>query len=309
VVGDMLNENPIDCQTTLMAGAAGEFLEKVLFYLKKRYYEDLCSIILFGSHAIKQNTKRSDIDLLIVMKDTVDSKTMRKIARNLNWLTFSAGIAEPAKGLMRILRAIEAKTGISVCYFLCHRQDFIKWRFSKIFGVNQLLAKLLAPGDLVRVGIQTHGITLEGEDLLTKIAHHEIGTSQLAKSCLMNIIQAMGALLIAPLSSRATFYSLEAVKWSLFSSYAYLAGKGGAIAEIVEYFRNELQIGPFLSSQLDILMQLRESLDQSPKFSMKAPLSAFLIHKKVFQGRKREKEKIKRFRSLDRQHLQKPATD
>lgn len=273
-----------------MSRRANEFLEKVLFYLKKRYDQDICSIILFGSHAIKQNTKISDIDLLIVMKDTVDSKTMRKIARNLNWLTFSAGIKEPAKGLTRILRAIETKTGISVCFFLCHRQDFIKWRFAKIFGVNQLLAKLLAPRYLVRVGIQTHGITLVGEDLLTKIAQHEISASQLAKSCLMNIIIAMGALLIAPLSSRATFYSLGAVKWSLISSYSYLVGKGAAIAEIADYFKNELQIGPFLFSQLDLLMQLRESLGQSSGFSIKTPLSVFLIHRKAFQKQKRKKE-------------------
>lgn len=286
----MLNEDQIDCQTTLMTGKTGEFLEKVLFYLKKRFDENLCSVILFGSHAIKQNTKISDIDLLIVMKDTVDSKTMRKIARNLNWLKFTVGITKPAKGPMRILRAIEAKTGISVCYFLCYRQDLIEWRFSQVFSVNQLLSRLLAPGELVRLGIQTHGITLVGEDLLTKIAPREIGASQLAKSCLMNIIQAIGALLIAPVSSRATFYSIEAMKWSLFSGYAYMTGKGAAITEIVQYFKNKLQIGPFLSSQLDSLMQLRESLHHSSEFSMKTPLSVFLIHKEVIQKRKCEKE-------------------
>jgi predicted nucleotidyltransferase len=263
----------------LTSGEIDKYLKKILIFLKQSFSEDVASVILFGSQVARQGKKVSDLDLLIIMKDTATPETMRKIASNLRWLELATGLMKPAKGTGRILQAIEIKTGMFVCHFLCRRQDFLAWRFAKVFGVNSFLAKLLAPGDLVRLGILSNGITLAGEDLLSKLSYRRIKTSQLAKSCLMNLLQAMGSLLIAPVSSRTTIYSMEAVKWSLFSSYTYITGKGAFIQEITHYFKNRLLNRPFLSSQLSHFIQLREDFRPSARFSIKAPLTVFLIYK------------------------------
>jgi len=177
-----------------------------------------------------------------------------------------------------------------ICHFVCRRKDFITWRFSHVFSVSRIFAKLLAPGDLVQLGILASGITITGENLLTKVFTAKISPRQIVKSFLMNSLQAMAALLIAPLSSKATIYSIEAVKWSLLSSFAYVNAKGMPVQDALEFFRGKLHTGTFLALQLDKFMQLRESFHLSPAFVMKAPLTIFLVHKKAIQELKQRKK-------------------
>ncbi|MFQ5978176.1 MAG: nucleotidyltransferase domain-containing protein [Candidatus Heimdallarchaeota archaeon] len=281
-----ITENGLNQLVNQKSGKTAEFLRILLLFLRKNFKQDVSSIILFGSYATKQNKQISDLDLLIVMKDSVDRETLHKISRNLRWLEQAVGLVKPPKGSERVLRAIEVKTGMFVCHFLCRRRDFINWRFARVFSLSRFFAKLLAPGDLVRMGFQASAITIVGEDLLSKIPHQKPRPTQLLKSCSMNLLHAMGSLLIGILSSRATIYSMEAVKWSLFSSYTYITGKGAPFNEQIAFFRRVIRKNSLLSSQLGQLMQLREEYRPSPRFSMKAPLIIFLIHKMAIQERK-----------------------
>ncbi|MFX1511964.1 MAG: hypothetical protein ACFFCQ_05215 [Promethearchaeota archaeon] len=56
-----------------------------------------------------------------------------------------------------------------VSHFICKETNVITSNFANIFGVNRLLAYLIALGEYVLLCIQQHAITLWGAKLLPKM--------------------------------------------------------------------------------------------------------------------------------------------
>lgn len=181
------------------------------------------SAILFGSHARNQATEYSDVDLLIVLKDSSSNLTKRRLSSFLIYLdqNFLAHDSNSSnKILNRILYAVKYKTGMFKPFFITSEKDLKSLHFSKVFGVSFFLSKILAPGNEVFYNIKKDGKLIYGDvNIFDKINVKKTTTTYFFRPLFMNLTISLCALILRPLASEMRFYSLEALKWTILHKY------------------------------------------------------------------------------------------
>ncbi|MHA1728888.1 MAG: nucleotidyltransferase domain-containing protein [Promethearchaeota archaeon] len=271
-------------------------------------FRNIYSIILFGSHVIGDNTNDSDCDLLIIIKDKFYRNKSRLYLKNLEKVFLIAekkngfGFIGQKNGNMIdiILNVVERSTGMYSSHFICRKSAWNKQIFSKIFGVNRVLASFLAPGGIVLKGVKSSNIVLFGVSDSNsdsdsdfdkkKVLNFKPETKfyQIIKSLMMNEFTAISSIILLPLL-RSIKYSLESFKWSIKNSYIFLLNRTATIKKISELFER-ISLKKSIFSRF---IQLREGTRSFPdiKFTLFVPYYVLMIHLSAIRYKKIFKEK------------------
>ncbi|MHA1819534.1 MAG: nucleotidyltransferase domain-containing protein [Promethearchaeota archaeon] len=222
-------------------------------------FENVSAILLFGSYARGEFTKNSDVDILIILKDEFMKKKKASFFTKLERIFLATEQKNKLKHstahlINRLLVAVEKSTGMFVSHFLCSESDWYHQRFHKIFGVNKVLSKLLAPGDIVLKNMHNSYIPLYNDMPPAKF-RDKIHNSQMIKSLLMNFLLSTSAVLIFPIWKNSIKYSMESFKWSLRNSYLYLFDKPASLKNIMDFY-SEIALKPTVFSRFSRLRNL-----------------------------------------------------
>ena len=261
--------------------------QRVIQYVEDIYGEleadigkdKIVSIMLFGSLARSEKVSSvSDVDIIIVLSDSVSKKEMRRLDKILMDKEIEFGFREKVRTTHDIfIQQIEQMTGMFLSHFVCKEEDILSGNFGMIFNVNMLLSELLAPSSIVLEKIKREYIVLYGEDVFSRSKKLKIRRADIVKSMLMNILLSSGAMLIYNFSKSATKFSLESIKWSLLSCHFSMTGSSENISNITLYFR-ERSKKKCHKKYLDKFIQLREDYMPDVEFVLQTPLIVFFVH-------------------------------
>ena len=265
----------------------------------------ILSIIMFGSKAAKneESTPISDCDLLIIFKDRVSNRHIKEIEKyfitleikhNFNESCLNSNIAK------KVLQVIQQTTGMFISHFLTKKKYWDHAIFHKIFRVNKVICKLLAPKKIVILSVIDNSIILHGEDLRDIVKQRvQIPPFDMIKSLLMNLVISIFSILIIPFKSLNSIkYQLEAVKWSLRASNYYSFEDSDCYKNIIRRFtifekssRYKRRAIVFYSRFLNLRKNPRDDIG----FQLRCPFRILKIHikgllfKKMIQARKIKK--------------------
>ncbi|TXT53769.1 MAG: hypothetical protein BAJALOKI2v1_870005 [Promethearchaeota archaeon] len=215
------------------------YIEDVLRLIKKEIgLHKIRSIFLFGSQ-IPQNSEESNIsdcDLLIIFDNDVSKKSIQHLEKFFISLEIKHNFRDEDSSFMKkLLGDIQYHTGIFKSHFFSTEKSWKRGKFHKIFNVNYLFSKLLAPKRLVLGSVIKNSNLLYGEDLRGKIEDKiKITSFDITKSLIMNSLLSFFSFIIAPFESLSSIkYQLEAVKWSLRASDYYLFESTDTLVRVI----------------------------------------------------------------------------
>lgn len=262
-----------------------DYLEQVVNFLSIYFPGEIESLILFGSYARGMGTEISDVDIIIIVIDSVNKTRIQRAAQHLTWLELQYQLIVPSTSLLdQINTVFDRQSGMFVSHFLCSRADFISNNFSKIFNTSRFFTYFLAPNQFVFTNIRATGKIIWGKDLFPLMKPITINNNQLLKSYVLNSLQVLKSYVFN--FHKSTKHMLESIKWSLFNCYTYKTGHSSNLNELVKYFENQLMIGPFLRKQLRKFLSLRSKYKNDALFSFYAIFIVFLIHKTTIDSMK-----------------------
>ncbi len=233
------------------------------------------SVILFGSYVKGGFSERSDVDVILVVRDDCKQTDLRRLEQALERQEEVFGFSQSEKSLRgRLYSALLRQTGMFSSHFVTRESDLVGRDFSRIFSTNRAVASFIAPADIVIASVFSSAKTVFGRDLLTGLPRPEpVGLGQLARSLTMNLLLATGAFVISPFSKRAVDLSLEATKWSLLNTYYFVFGTNPGIGVVAEKFVSR-GIAPSIIRRTT---RLRSSAQRDPSFVLAAPLAVVLL--------------------------------
>ncbi|MFX0122761.1 MAG: hypothetical protein ACFFAE_03930 [Candidatus Hodarchaeota archaeon] len=259
-----------------------EYLNSVTTSLEKNYGDKLVSIILFGS-LVNNNEKimiSTDVDLLVVIRDSCSLTDFKNIKQSLlkleNKFFFQTHDPDPA-----FIKGLQRATGMFINFFICRVSDFKQRKFSSVFDINIIMGNLLAPQNSVWLSLLRQHRIIWGENVFREWRTLPIMTKyDLIKSFIMNWLLATGALLLYPFSTQLTKFSMEAMKWSLFTWKNVHYPKETLIQIIARYIAGASKIE---RQALQCLMEFRKNKKSNKYFSFLAWIFVLLIHKSLFR--------------------------
>ncbi len=250
-----------------------DILERIIRVAKVFLNNRIISIILFGSRASGEACKSSDYDVLLIVPNDIEEKTI-KVLKNF-FITINSEMGWTTNGLLdKILRAIEARTGMFISGFICTLEDFMKKKFHKIFGTSRFMSKLLAPTQVVFRNVLRNYKVLIGKDIFREIDEKEFinySYKEILKSFLMNLLLAMGAFFIS-FKKESSSFSLESIKWSLMT-LAYAADISPKLGDIIDFLIKN-GYGKIIR---DFIMARRYGIEHV-KIALEAPWVVLKIH-------------------------------
>jgi predicted nucleotidyltransferase len=272
-------------------GRVRGYVDALIDFFRRYMGENLVSVILFGSYVEGEVSKHlSDVDMIIVVDGKLDKKLIKKASNLIKILELKYGISNNCYSFFdKFLHALEKGTGMFISHFICKYDDFVNGNFSGIFSTNRILSKVLAPSEIVLATFQKKAQTIWGKDLLNEMRKPKITIIQLIKSCYMNFLLSVGALIISPFSKKAIKFSMEAVKWSLHSCSFCATGESKAVEkEGKNFIKNGI-----CEKHIKRLISLRKKMATDIRFVLKTPITVLKIHqttlKKLCNQKKRQK--------------------
>ncbi|TFF88599.1 MAG: hypothetical protein EU549_02715 [Promethearchaeota archaeon] len=254
---------------------AKSYVVNIFKYLKAKFKEKILSMRVFGASLTGDLCETSDCDLICVVKNNTsrsEIKSIRLIARKF---AIQFGFFNRPQGFIeRVLNIMDSSTGMFISLFVCRKNDFINLRFSKMFNVNRFVATLLAPTNLVIGTVINRSKHVYGLNLLNDINKPKRFFVQLIKNMILNLLVSMVSFLIYPFSPKATQYELEALKWSMLSSYYYINGTRPSIDKICYYFISKGISKDYVAN----FKKLRDGFHQNIKFGLFTPIKIIQIH-------------------------------
>ncbi len=269
----------IDLLENLAPRARNYIGESIGVILKNKI--DLLSLIIFGS-AVRGEYQPdlSDVDIIFVINDNTSKKDKTRIKRELTKLEYKHTFRKKISSIVdTVYKRAEDMTGMYVSHFVCYRKEFLAAKFSKVFNINLLLCKLLAPTDVVWASVVKSATTLWGENLLDKASLAEVSKSQIKKSKVMNLVLCTASLATYILHPDSTKYAMEAVKWSLQTCYFSYTLEPATTAKAVQFFLQKNYDNPLL----DELLNLRKNYKRSSRFILKSFKVVSGLHKKTLR--------------------------
>ena len=240
------------------------------------FESEVVSVIIFGSYAKDDLSESSDVDLLVILKDSTPEEKVIELTNMVKALEMEYGFAWTGRSFVEgILRALSLQTGMFASHFVCRESSFIQLDFARIFHTDRFLTGLIAPKRIVLGGVLCHARTLYGKDLLSQITPPNASFLDILGSLVMNLLLAMGAVFVTPFDpAKGVRFSIQAVKWSVFSAYYFLYGKSPSLTQLGSNFLRESIIYP----QITMMIDLRKHPTVSKKFTFIAPVAVTLIH-------------------------------
>jgi len=226
------------------------------------------SIMVFGSTVTGDVAAVSDIDLLIILED--GSEQAKEVRRRLDEIAPDLGDATQPDNVLEA--HIQRLTGMFRSGFIAEEGDVLEGCFEAIFETSRLAR--LTPWRIVlaRVFEQAEPVYGDGiEPDWDRIGDpRDRPARELVQDAVMTGLLALAQIPYQLVSDRATEYSLEAYKWTLYNCAYLLEDKATTLEGSMDALPGTRIDGRFL--------QLREDPDEAPWFILQAPLSIARTH-------------------------------
>ncbi len=260
---------------------AHNYLHDVIHLLENLLHERLLSIIIFGSLVKGYFTEVSDADILIIVSDDCSNKEIKHLHQIIMSYEVKYKYLIPPKGFIsQILYCIDKSTGMFISHFVTRKKDFLQGDFAKTFQVNKLLAKVLAPNEIVYGSVLCRARVLYGQDLIKEAKAPNVTITQLLKSILMNMVTSLFTLFIYPLTRRATLYEMESAKWSYLAAYYYVYHDSPPLPVLIKFFLDRNICTAYIKKWIT----LRKTYHKDPKFGLFTPWNILKIHLAVLSN-------------------------
>ena len=248
---------------------AASYVKNILNEINRRFPKKLVSLILFGSSVNGVPTKISDVDLLIVMDNSVTKRDLQKIHLLVEKLATKYQFwSRPQSLFERILRGVKLSTGMFVPFFVTREKDLVEGKFTRIFNVNRVLAFFLSPKSTVLKSIKNNYRVLWGKDIIRQMKIGNESRIDLPKGLFLNLLQSIAAFFLSPFVEEATKYSLEALKWALYTLRPHIYKKDRAnLDDIV----NSLIKAGYYPEEFLTFKRLRSNYKNDYRFILMAP--------------------------------------
>lgn len=248
---------------------AAKYIKEILEDINTRFPGKLVSLVLFGSSVNGVPTKISDVDLLIVMDNSITKKDLQRIRSRVEKLAGKYKFWSYPQSLFdRILRSVKLSTGMFVPFFVTCERDLDKGAFTKVFNVNRFLAFFLSPKVTVLKSIKENYRILWGKDVIKEMKIHNPSRIDLPKGLFLNLLQSVAAFFISPFIEDATKYSLEALKWALYTLRPHMCKENKArLDDIV----NSLIKTGYYTEEFLTFKKLRRNYRNDYRFILMAP--------------------------------------
>ncbi|MFX1539054.1 MAG: hypothetical protein ACFFDI_33150 [Promethearchaeota archaeon] len=262
-----------------------EYLKSVTDFLEKNYIDKVVSIVLFGSLVNEKKQFKfgsTDVDLLIILKDSCPTRDCQRIKQRLAGFEtkYFSYLCESELSFFSL--GLQRATGMFVNFFLCRFSDF-KNRNIKVFNVNPLMGRLLAPQDSLWLSLLRHHRIIWGKNVFQEWKTlPTLKTSDLIRSFLMNWILATGALFLYPFfPPQFAKFSMEAMKWSLFTWRNFYHQATGSLLRIITKFVKKASTTELRA--LRCFINYREDHTYNSRFPYLAWLFVFQLHRSLFR--------------------------
>ena len=248
-------QNEINTKLESMNEQSRNYINDVIVIINKEIGIDkITSIILFGSqreieHTNAERTSVSDCDLLIIFNDNVPNFYIKKIEKYFLALEnkHNFRVKNNSKFVNKFLDVVHSTTGMFVSHFLTKKKYWENIIFHKIFRVNKVFSKLIAPKKIVLCSVVANSSLLYGNDLREIVKKIKISPLDMIKSLFMNLIVLFLSIPTSMLKSfNSIKYQLEAVKWSLRAANYYAFEDSKSLEEISARFTLFEKSGRFL---------------------------------------------------------------
>ncbi|MHA1520334.1 MAG: nucleotidyltransferase domain-containing protein [Promethearchaeota archaeon] len=195
-------------------------------------------VILFGSLSYGKITKMSDVDLLIIISNTISLARIRRLHQILHAIEVKHNLASEIETRGDKLQyLLESKTGMYCSHFICRREDWDLGHFARILSLNKTFARLLAPGKIVLDSLKHGASIIYGYgDITLNFSQNYYSHLQILKSLVMTLLLAFGTIFLLPIDKKFHKYLLESYKWSLRANYFYLFHRTNQLSEIISFF-------------------------------------------------------------------------
>ena len=264
-----------------------EYLHAVKTYLVRNYNSEIISIILFGSMVDTQDnpTDSTDVDLLVVVKDTCPVPVYEKIFREL--LAVEAHYMPTKNSFIDLFRkGLQNATGMFINLFFCRHSDFTSKNFTNVFGVNPVMAFLLAPKTSVWISLKQRHTIIWGEDVFVESKKNiKIQLSDILRSLVMNELLSLGAISLSFINRSMTHFAMESVKWSLFTWKNYSSLPKASLSSICNRYAQNTS--PSEKRLLSAFLMFRKTRKSNNYLLLFAPLFIFRLHRKLIQNLRR----------------------
>ncbi len=263
-----------------------KYLLSVKSLLTQKYHNELISLILFGSMLDnnKKGISSADIDLIIVLKDTCPKKTRLQLQRELLGLQRQYKIyGSEFKDIF--IAGLQSATGMFINSFICYYSDIQNRNFYKTFGVNRIFAFFLAPQSSVWISLKHRHRVLIGSDVIQEWKDIILlNTSDIVRSYIMNSLLSLGALCLSVFRIEMSQFSMEAIKWSLFT---WRNRKQRSTTQMQVLCRSYSSTASKLEKRtLSAFLDYRKSMKPNNYLIFFAPLFIFKLHNSLRKERR-----------------------
>lgn len=266
---------------------AATFIKETIGYLDEKFSRENYALFIFGSMVKKDYTRgtkgTSDVDLLVVLNENIEKKEITRAWNHINAIEIRIFSPKKKWGIIpRILRAVECQTGMHNNLFITTLADLKSLDFSRIFHTNKILTNLIAPNNIVLGSALTKITLLHGKKELAEklgpikknLEKKGISSFQLLKSLLMDAVLSFCSIILLPVTKDATRYSIEATKWSLYST-TYALTRERPSKGLQAKFYKKLGVSPRF---LNLWVRLSRSYTRDARFSVQAFFTSFQVH-------------------------------
>ena len=282
-----------DISTVKMPIKAYRYIKNIIDITEYAYKDIVLAIGVFGSISRGTADEFSDVDLLIIYKDNISSKTRNLVYQNLLYLENVYGFRRPRTTFQNaFFYALMQTTGTFKSIFFTSRQAWREQNFIKIFQVN-FIARLFVHQtsilnailpDLKWVWINKT-LNYDPTFIIKKEVTFISFNREMVRSFIVTLFLSLGALFITPVSRESTKFSVEAIKWCLLSlfhrKYFNISppSKGnGTTSDILSWL---FKRNPRIYKQILPYFNMRKCYYRSVKLNFLAPFLIFYLFWKV----------------------------
>ena len=238
--------------------------------------ERLVSVILFGSVIKGGVTKAvSDFDMILIVDDSVTASQIRRLEATVSSIgNMHEIVGSSSKEFEGIPMFIMRESGMFMSCFICRETDFISGNFSKTFGANPLLVRLIVPSGIVFRSALGGSRTIYGKDLTSRMEMPPLSSLDIIRSLVMNELLALVSLFYHLFTENATKIAMEASKWSIYTASYLLTEESRSLSDsIVTLLERGIQ-----TDHLQRLCTLRTEYKRDLPFAISTLKSIADIH-------------------------------
>lgn len=229
------------------------------------------SVYIFGSQIKGFSTDISDIDLFVILQDDITKEELSLLDRKIHIFEEEHGYRKNSTMEDKFLNLVNEKIGMFLNHYLWKKEDFLQARVHKIYRVSPFA--VFAPANIVLSTAFSQMKLVHGKELRPDIKPLTVNKTEIVKSLLCNMILSTAQLPFYLVSGQATKYSMESIKWTLYSCSVVDDVRETKLREISLYYSEH-----FAKKYLETLFALREKYAKNFLFTFATPWYVLKLH-------------------------------